>query len=239
MNERRYTDEEVAEIFARASESERATPTRPAGGTGLSLTALQEIGREVGISPDAIGNAARSLDLGGHPGSRTYLGLPIGVGRTIELDRPITDADWERLVGDLRDTFHARGTLRVDGSFRQWTNGNLQALVEPTAGGFRLRLQTTKGDSRRLMTAGGVLLGVAAVVGIATVAVSAIASPGAGGAGAFSGIGFLSLAGLGMFAIGAVRLPAWARRRREQFDAICARLAAADAHRTPDRSITD
>lgn len=161
------------------------------------------------------------------------------MGRTVELDRPLTDPDWERLVGDLRDTFHARGTLRHDGRFRQWTNGNLQALVEPTAGGFRLRLQTVKGDSRRLMRAGGMLLGVAAVVGIATASVAAIASPGTAGAGAFSAIGFIALAGFGMFTIGAVRLPGWARRRREQFDAICARLAASDDGGTPDRSITE
>jgi hypothetical protein len=66
-------------------------------------------------------------------------GLPIGVGRTVELDRPRSDSDWERLVADLRETFEARGMVRYDGPFRQWTNGNLQALIEPTPSGHRLR----------------------------------------------------------------------------------------------------
>ena len=137
----------------------------PAEGNGLTLAALQDIGREVGISAESISLAARSLDLAGRPVSRKFMGLPIGVGRTVEFDRPLSDSDWERLVADLRETFAARGTVRYDGPFRQWTNGNLQALVEPTPNGHRLRLQTVKGDSRVLMTGGVVLLGGATATG--------------------------------------------------------------------------
>ena len=37
---------------------------------------------------------------------------------------------------------HARGHLSEEGPFRQWTNGNLQALLEPTESGQQLRLKT-------------------------------------------------------------------------------------------------
>jgi hypothetical protein len=50
MSERRYTDEEVAAIFERAAETEHTTLPVPAVGKGLTLAALQEIGREVARS---------------------------------------------------------------------------------------------------------------------------------------------------------------------------------------------
>jgi hypothetical protein len=220
MSERRYSDEEVAAIFERAAETEHTALPVSAESKGMTLVALQEIGREVGISAESIAHAARTLDQAGRPASRVFLGLPIGVGRTVELDRPISDAEWERLVGDLRETFGARGSVRYDGPFRQWTNGNLQALVEPTLKGHRVRLQTVKGDSRALMTGG---LGM---VGAATAALIAIAVAG-GNAGSVTGVGFMAAVGLGMFGVGAVRLPGWARRRRTQIELVLARLALA------------
>ena len=41
---------------------------------------------------------------------------------------------------DLRGTFDARGSVREDGFFRPWTNGNLQALLGSTESGHRVRL---------------------------------------------------------------------------------------------------
>ena len=61
---------------------------------GLTLADPQEIGREVGISPDAVAKAANALDLRGRVVSRTFLGLPIGVERTVALNRWLTDAEW-------------------------------------------------------------------------------------------------------------------------------------------------
>ena len=194
----------------------------------MTLAALQEIGREVGISPESISRAARSLDMAGRPASRTFMGLPIGVGLTVELDRPLSDSDWERLVADLRETFEARGTVRYDGPFRQWTNGNLQALVEPTPSGHRLRLKTVNGNSRALMTGGITAVGVAAATAIAVALGGTL-----GNAGSVTGIGFMAAIGLGMFAVGALRLPGWARRRRAQIEQVTARLLTA-APRLPE-----
>jgi len=231
MSERQYSDEEVAAIFERASEMEHTALPAPAEGKGLTLAAVQDIGREVGISPEAISLAARSLNQAGRPASQRFMGLPIGVGRTVEFDRPLSDADWERLVADLRTTFDARGTVRYDGPFRQWTNGNLQALLEPTPTGHRLRLQTVKGDSRAMMTGGGALLGGAAATWFAL----AVAG-GVGNAG-ITGVGFMAMAGLGMFAAGALRVSGWARRRRAQIDEVFARLALPTS--TPPRNDSD
>jgi hypothetical protein len=219
MSERQYDPDEVAAIFERAAEMEHTSLPASAGGEGMTLAALQSIGREAGISPESISRAARSLDVAAPLASAKFMGLPIGVGRTVELDRPLSDTDWERLVADLRTTFQARGALRYDGPFRQWTNGNLQALVEPTANGHRVRLQTVKGDARTLMTGGSVVLLIAAATTIAQAVAGRLDRPGA-----LAGVGFMALMGLGIFAAGALRVPGWARRRRTQIEEVIARL---------------
>jgi len=94
--ERRYSDKEIAAIFRAATEGPVAglQPDVPRD-EGLTLSDLQTIGREVGIAPDAIAGAARALDV--HRGTgRTFLGLPIGVARTVNLHRRLTDLGTER-----------------------------------------------------------------------------------------------------------------------------------------------
>ncbi|MEO5799014.1 MAG: hypothetical protein ABIZ70_14890 [Gemmatimonadales bacterium] len=228
MTERRYTDEEIATIFERAAKSESALSPVPQEANGLTLAALHEIGREAGFSTESISNAARSLDIARGSTSQQMLGLTLGVGETAEFDRPFTDQDWEGLVAQLRDTFNAKGRMRHDGTFREWTNGNLQALVEPTAGGFRLRLRTVKGDSRTMMISGLALAGVSLATAIGA---------GIGTAANASGVGLMAVVGVGIFAFGAAQVPSWAARRREQFRRVMASLAGSgkriDAPRSP------
>lgn len=228
MTDRRYDDDEVAAIFQKAAEGPQSAPLQSAREEGMTLAELQDIGREVGISPEAVASAARSLESRPRAVARSFLGLPIGVERTVVLDRRLTEAEWERLVVEFREVFNARGSVKSDGSFRQWTNGNLQALLEPTANGHRLRLSTVKDSVRLSMAAGGAMLGVSAVMAIAAVA--------AGNFGALAPqVAMLSLLGSGAIANGALRLPGWARLRGRQMDAITARLAADTEAQEPKR----
>jgi hypothetical protein len=135
---------------------------------GLTLADLQAIGNEVGIAPDAVAQAALSLEVRRPAAARTLLGLPIGVERSITLNRWLSDAEWDLLVVELREVFNARGTVKSYGSLREWRNGNLQALLEPTPAGHRLRLKTTKGDARTSIVAGLVMLGTAAMLTLGT-----------------------------------------------------------------------
>src|SRR5437868_13799835 len=112
MAERRYSDEESAAILKLAAERQQLTSggdITPADAgssdTGMTLGEVQSIAREVGIPADLVAQAASSLDKVGRPAVRRYLGLPIGVGRTVSLQRTLTQAEWERLVVDLRETF--------------------------------------------------------------------------------------------------------------------------------------
>ena len=230
MTNRRYNDEEIAAIFQQAAEGPepQGTSIQSAGGEGMTLAELQDIGREVGIAPEAIDRAAKSLDLRPRAGTRKFLGFPVGVERTIDLGRRLTEDEWERLVVQLREVFGARGTVSSNGSFRQWTNGNLQALLEPTRNGQRLRLRTTKGSFPTSMVAGGMML----FAGIFTAISTGLAGHFAGAAAIDAAL--FTAVGTGIAASAAVRLPSWARLRGRQMDAITTQLALETGADVPD-----
>jgi hypothetical protein len=220
MTNRRFNEAEVAAIFERATEAQQVARRQAPPGEGLTLAELQDIGREVGISSDLIVAAAQAIEQGGRPASRTVFGLPLGVERTVELDRRLSDDEWERFVVDLRETFDARGTVKREGSLRQWSNGNLQALLEPTANGQRIRLRTVKGDARAMMVGGLGMFGAAAVGLVAAVLGGAV-----GDAGMLSAMGFMAIMGATMAGASAVRLPRWAQIRRQQMEELALRIA--------------
>ena len=220
MSERRFTEDEVAEILKYAAEEQHSGKSLTAPNSGLTLAELNDIGSEVGISPEAMQHAVRKLGTETKP-ARKFLGFPIAVGRTVELDRKLADDEWDRLVADLRETFSARGVVRHEGSLRSWNNGNLQVMLEPTATGQRLRMRTLKGDARGLIGGG---IGIAAV-GSAFFTIASAAGA-LGDTGFLAAVGLLVTGGLSMFTVGAAGLPRWARMRQRQMDEIADRLVA-------------
>ena len=230
MTDRRYNDKEIAAIFRAATEGPLSPQRQVPPEEGLTLADLQAIGREVGISPAAVAQAAQALDIRRETAARTFFGLPMGVARTVNLNRRLTDPEWERLVVQLREVFNARGTTRSDGSLRQWTNGNLQVLLEPTEAGHRLRFRTLHGAARASMGAGLAVFGVTATVAVATAISGHLGD-------AIPEIVLLLAAGMAMIVNGALRLPGWARLRGRQMDALAAQIASAPTERSqPVRS---
>jgi hypothetical protein len=213
MTERRYTDEETAAIFRVAAEHPEAGLSRTAGLDGLTLGELQAIGHEVGLSRVAIERAAHVLEVRESAVSRRLLGLPVGVERQVKLARRLSDEEWERLVVQLREVFGARGTTKSDGSLRQWTNGNLYVLDEPTPDGRRLRLGSVHGGASQsikfglAVLAGGLILGVASLFGADASAVPMLLGGGSV-----------------MAAIGVLRVPRWARLRGRQMEDLAVQL---------------
>ncbi|MEW5916100.1 MAG: hypothetical protein AB1762_06830, partial [Gemmatimonadota bacterium] len=92
------------------------------------------------------------------------------------------------------------------------------ALVEPTADGDRVRLQTVKGNARAYINAGLGFLGAAGVVTTAGTLTGSLSA-------SLDTIGILAVLGASMIGVSALQLPAWARRRREQMEAVAGRLA--------------
>ncbi len=223
MPERRYDDQEIAAIFRVAAEGQGGPPARQEPhDDGLTLAQLMDIGREVGLAPETVAHAAHALEVRGEGRARTWLGLPIGVSRTVQLDRRLSDEEWENFVVRLREVFQARGRTSSDGSLRQWTNGNLQVLLEPTAAGQRVRFSTVNGNARTYLATGLALLAGGALVAV-------IAALGGDVAHALRKMIMLGAAGGGLFAAGALRLPAWARLRSRQMEALAAQVAGTES----------
>ena len=217
--ERRYSEAEIKEIFSRASAHQRETQ-KMSSGQGLTLSELQQIAREVGISPTSVAEAAASLEHGIEAAEpTTYLGQPVTVARTVRLPDSLSDAEWEELVVDLRQTFSASGEVRNEGSLRQWRNGNLQGLIEPDESGSRLRLQSFHEVARNQLIGGLVFL----VMNLAFLAVSAAAGK-FGMNGETLMLSMLAAAGLGVFGHGAYRLRTWIARRGSQMEGVAERL---------------
>lgn len=220
MTNRRYSDEEVAAIFAKAIEAEGPALVQSPRDEGLSLIDLQAIGRDVGLAPEAVARAAHSLEAGAPAESRTFLGFPIAVERTIMLNRRLTEEEWELLVVKLRDAFDAKGRVSASGSFRQWTNGNLQALLEPTTAGHRLRLRTFKASAQVGMRMGMFAMAMSGAVAISGAVAGHLA-------GSLPGVALLFTIGAGMFASGVLPLRAWARTRQQQMERIAEEVGTA------------
>ena len=229
-DERRYDEQESAFILERASD-DTEPETRPAGEPGealtrpprgLTLQQLQEIAAEAGISREAVARAASAVGRGDLVPTerRTYVGLPVGVARTIEMRRRVTDEEWDRIVVALRETFNARGRVERMGTLREWRNGNLQALLEPTARGHRLRLSTTKGDARLQLGFGagsllaGVMTGLPLWLVSAPLSTDLVWSPA-----------MMAAVGVGAIARAAWMLPRWARTRATQMESLAERVS--------------
>ncbi len=187
---------------------------------GFTLSELQQAGLEIGVEPARIAEAAFSLDARREPSPRrTFLRVPVSVSRSADLPRTLTDREWEVLVGELRETFGARGRVTAHGEIREWTNGNLHVFVEPTATGHRLRMGTTKGGARELLTMGAAGIGVGLFLAL-FMALEQLGRASVAGPMFIAGVGAATLA------YHMIGLPRWAREREDQMEHIAGRAAA-------------
>jgi hypothetical protein len=216
--ERRYNEDEVAAILERATAARPSQAAVRASSTGFTLAELQEIGVEAGIAPEEIAAAARSLATQATvPPARTLLGAPRSVARTVPLSRELADAEWTRLVVALRETFGAEGRIREYGSLRTWRNGNLQVHAEPDGDGYRLRMQTLKGDALPRVLVAVVLTVVSLVLFMENT------TDGWNQARTMLATA-MGLTGIGMIAYVRASLPRWASARGAQMDAIAEKI---------------
>ncbi|MCG8468406.1 MAG: hypothetical protein MJB57_09400 [Gemmatimonadetes bacterium] len=209
----------MEEILGLAVRSDEPAALAVPDERGLTLSELQEIGVEVGVRPRRMAEAALAFETSRQNVSRrTTLGMPTTVGRNADLPRALTDHEWDILVGELRETFGARGTVAMHGSGREWTNGNLHVFLEPTTTGHRLRMGTHKSDATPLTMLGatGLALGLALLVLFLGEGLPAAAMVAA----------LIALAGGGVLGTNMLRLPRWAREREAQMEYIGSRVQA-------------
>jgi hypothetical protein len=232
--DRRFSDEETAAILEQAArfehdaESEIAATDATAlpATSGLSLLELQAIAAEAGIDARAVARAADMVVRGDLVPTQVQhaTGAPIALARTIRFEREVNDDTWARMVVLLQDTFAARGRLRTEGALREWSNGNLRAVLEPTPQGHQLRVSTRKGNAVALRTFGNMAMMGSVVVGGIMLAVN-----GVQGAPPPEGLPWLAVLVPGFMGLGArlqdvMSRRAWGRERVSQLDALPAQL---------------
>lgn len=217
--ERLYSEKEIADIFERAAKELEASRSEKLRGEGLSLTELQAIGVESGIPAQYIAKAALALGNSSvQEPIKMFIGSPISVSRTLDLPRKLTEEEWDALVVDLRSTFNAKGAIEQDGSFRQWTNGNLQFLLEPMGEGSRIRMKTLKGNAK-----GGLVSGVFYIAVSVLMMLGMWISQSALTPLLFFAI-FIMVMGLGLSVHYKRTLPEWSETRNQQMIDVGERL---------------
>jgi len=152
MTDRRYSENEISAIFEDAALAQEKSRQSFSSREGLTLAELIEAGEKAGISAEFVVQASHAVQQNTTTlRPKKFFGSTISVHHTINLDSTFSDEDWERLVVELRDTFQAWGKTQKDGSSREWRNGNLRVIVEPSSNGYRLRLQSLKGSAREAL----------------------------------------------------------------------------------------
>lgn len=223
-DDRRFNEQEAAFILERASSEPSDTDSSAEEGAtgtvapvGLTLQQLQSIALEAGISPEAVMRAAAQVRRGAMQPTRRerYAGLPIGVARTLDFESPVSDVAWARIVMALRETFAARGRVTQTGALREWRNGNLVAVLEPTPRGHRLWLSTRKGDARASLG-----LGAGMIASSAVLALPLWLTGSADVVGQLWSPALMAVIGAATLARAFWRLPRWARERSEQMEAL-------------------
>lgn len=226
MTEPRFTEQDAQQILRLAAERSVVR----AGG-GFTLRELQEIGQEVGLSPEAIAGAALELSAGAGEGRLEVAGLPVGVTRVVLRATPLRERDWERLVARLQVLVDAKGKEKRTGDLRTWRHGDLRVIAEPVGTGERITFAARKGSAGALAWPGllwlfacGMLASVLAVFGDPSRRVLAALVTGV--AGALVGVGLEWW-----------RLRRWAAERQRQLAAVAESLPTAAPLAAPSAAL--
>jgi len=220
---RRFTDQEVALVLKRAAELEERRALSSA--KGLTLAELQDIAREVGLSPEAIEEAVTGLATKSRTQAPEFLGAPLGVKVARGVPGQLDQEALRQLIRVVEDRLDATGTVTDALGTVRWTRAPHGDRFEATtqvsfsqAGGETQIHVTQRYPSRLrailqlLPTAWGTMIGGA-------IAASVAAGPGTGIALA------IGSAALG-FGIGRSIWQWVARRATSRVDALSADLAS-------------
>ena len=236
-NELRFSEKDIARIFEEAARAQNASFEEGQIRDGLSLAELQQIGASTGIKPEFIAKAVAKLQRKPAPiPVKKHLGIPIEVARTVELPDTFSEQDWEHLVVDLRSTFGALGKIKKEGSFREWSNGNLHAAVEPTPGGYQLRLRTKKGNMLGFLY-GSFAYSLVGLIMFLSVFFANDTNAPLSIAVIISSIFFL----LGLAGVSSVSIsqPRWASKRLKQMEDICERALEKSLHTSEEEMVEE
>ncbi len=178
---RRFTDQEVAQVLQRATELEDRRPTELPTAPGLSLADLHEIGREVGLGPDVVDAAVRSVEANARPRVAPGLVAPLSAKLSWDVPGSLERDDLERLIRLVEEKVDLTGTVSEALGTVRWTShprGNKferTIQVSLTAGRAATRIEVVgrhpaalRGLLQLLPAGWGAMIGGAVVASAAT-----------------------------------------------------------------------
>lgn len=115
------------------------------GGGGMSEDELRLAASELGVGPEAIEAAVRSVDAEPAP-KFSFLGVPLIIEEDRAFEGSISDESWEYTVAELRKFFRQAGTVSQRGVVREWlAPGPFQQSLVVTAipSGSTVRLKVS------------------------------------------------------------------------------------------------
>ncbi|MGE0555313.1 MAG: hypothetical protein AB7R55_17930 [Gemmatimonadales bacterium] len=116
---RRFTDQEVALVLKRAAEAEERRALSSA--KGLTLAELQDIAREVGLSPEAIEEAVTGLATRRRSQAPELLGAPLGAKVARGVPGQLDQEALRQLIRVVEDRLDATGTVTDALGTVRWT----------------------------------------------------------------------------------------------------------------------
>lgn len=232
MTERRYNEEQFAEILRRATEMQARLPARtgestagePKPATGMSLAEIRAIASEVGIDPELVSRAA--LQVTDQP--RALSGTKDKWVLSHATGGELTEDDRSRVLRAIRDASGSHGRAEMVGQSLEWysdTSDAARVLVtlDPVDDRNELRVSVDASPVAVLSHLFPTLVG-----GLAAVAIGANLEPGI-----LPGVGIVATLGGSGFAVGR---QIWKRLRRGIVDRSQRILSAAvDALPGPER----
>ena len=238
--ERRYTEEEIAAIFEKATETQKERQKNSLPSEGLTLAELQKIGHDLGLPADVIAQSVtevtRPSGIEGYASEpTTTLGVDVSANYSIDLPAALSDQSWEKLVVDVRHVFNSQGNIIQNGSLREWKTdiGDIEVMIEPTDTGQRLRIKSINAN----VQAG---LGIGAAMSVVLAAFIAIVI-GKGGdfATPFTVLTMLMSLALFITFISPRFMPEWKKKRNKQMQDLGARALKLAASQTNDKSTSE
>jgi serine/threonine protein kinase len=146
---RRYSDSEVEEIVRQAADEQLAHPTPE---EGMSLSTVQQIADDVGISPERVERAARKLQSRkpAQPPAESgagafWLGGPTVITWERVVDGEVTEAVYDDIIDEIQATLSTEGQVDTLGRSLTWRT------VKPVLGKRRavqVRVTSRGGQTR-------------------------------------------------------------------------------------------
>ena len=152
---RTYSEQEVADIIARAAERQAASARQPVR-EGLTLDEIERLGSDAGLDPADLRAAAAEVDAGGRTLARQSSQTRTHVVVERWIDAPLSEAGWEDAVAEMQGTLGADvgaafgmrvGQQQQVGRAFEWSHTSglgVQTTVTASPRGERTKLRLTQ-----------------------------------------------------------------------------------------------